>query len=75
MKHILFALVLTLTAQACKTESATGPCVGLADEKDDGIKYELSYRNLWLALIFSETLIVPFVVITKQLECPVEVKQ
>lgn len=73
MKHILIALILALTVQACKTESDAGPCVGLADEKDDGFVYELSYRNVFLAALFAETLIVPAVVIAKYLECPKEI--
>ncbi len=69
MKKI-FAMVAMLSMIGCTTETKSGSCVGILDLKTPGLKYELSYRNVFMGVIFSETIIVPAVVILKELECP-----
>jgi hypothetical protein len=68
----LTALLVLMIAQACTTQVNGKPCVGIMDEKEPNVKYEFSAGNIFLALLFSETLFVPALVLTKRLECPVE---
>ena len=55
----------------CTAGNRFGSCVGVMDEKDPALIYELSYWNLAVGVLFSETLIIPAVVILKECECPV----
>lgn len=66
----LFVLSIMLVLMGCTTRTNHGVCVGVVDQKDPKLKYELSYKNIFLAVLFYETLIVPAVVALKQLECP-----
>jgi hypothetical protein len=70
MKKLVVALLLVLMLSGCTTHNSKGDCIGLADEKVAGVKYDLSYWNLVLAFVFSETIVVPVVVLAKDLECP-----
>lgn len=67
-KLILVTALLALTS--CTTRTSAGQCVGLADTKVPGLKYELSYWNIFMAALFSETIIIPIIVVAKHLECP-----
>jgi hypothetical protein len=66
----LFALVIVALLSGCTRETSFGECVGLADKKDPELRYELSYWNVGIGVVFWETVIVPIVVAAKQLECP-----
>lgn len=70
MKHLIIALLL-VSAVGCSTSTKYGDCVGLMDTKDKSLNYETSIWNIAVGFIFSETLIVPVMVVAKQLECPV----
>lgn len=74
MKNTLTALMLVvaLAASGCTTHTSGGECIGLADDKVAGVKYDLSYWNIFVAVMFSETIIVPVVVVAKELQCPRE---
>lgn len=74
MKNILTALTLAiaLSASGCTSRTSAGPCIGILDEKVPGVTYKLSGWNLFLAVLFSETIIVPVVVVANELQCPVE---
>ena len=74
-KFLLFPLLLLLTA--CETrrtvEGRVGyvTCIGVDDEKDPTLKYEVSTLNVILGIVFIETIIVPVIVIFDQTYCPV----
>jgi len=73
MKKLLIVL-LVLLATGCTTRTQFGQCVGVLDDKDPTLLYDLDIGNVFIGFIFSETLIVPAVVVLKQLECPVAKK-
>ncbi len=72
MKKIFAAALLGLAMlSGCTTRTDAGPCVGVVDQKKPGVEYELSYWNLFVGIVFVETLVVPTVVVLKELECPI----
>lgn len=72
MRSLALAIALALFAQGCTSSVKGVPCVGLMDTKKPGVEYELSIWNILVAVVFSETIIVPIIVAAKQYECPVE---
>lgn len=68
-KFLSFCLLACLAA--CTSETEYGDCVGLTDDKNPTLHYEADVGNIVLAIIFSETVIVPVVVGVSELECPV----
>ncbi len=72
MKLNTLLLALALAVSGCTTRTSGGDCIGIADERVPGVKYELSGWNLFLALVFSETIVVPAVVVANELMCPKE---
>ena len=69
---LLLSLLLTLTMAGCTSSQYGNKCVGLAneDQKKPGVQYDLSWWNMFMLIIFSETLIVPIVVVGFELQCP-----
>lgn len=72
MKLNVLLLALALAVSGCTTRTSGGECIGIADEKVPGVKYKLDGWNLFLAVVFSETIVVPVVVVADELMCPVE---
>lgn len=72
MKFNALLLALALAVSGCTTHTSGGECVGLLDDKVPGVKYELSVWNVVMAVVFSETVIVPVVVVASDLQCPQE---
>lgn len=64
---LLVALMLT----GCTTKTQYGECIGAFDNKKPDLEYKLSALNLALAVIFSETIVVPVVVVADETRCPV----
>ena len=64
-------LALALLASGCTHETQFGECVGLWEDKEPGLKYELSVRNVVLATVFVQTVFVPIIVVAKEALCPV----
>jgi hypothetical protein len=66
--------VLLVGATGCATETPLGPCVGLLTEakRDSTLVYEYHTGNIIVAVVLSETLIVPAIIVAKHLECPVK---
>ena len=48
-----------------------GDCVGLLDQQDTSLVYEVPVGNLIVGTIFIETVVVPVVIVGKELWCPV----
>jgi hypothetical protein len=69
-------LALALGATGCRTETAYGQCKGLIDKDEEqaNLNYEVSTRNVVLALIFSETLLWPGLTAAFWVWCPVSQK-
>ena len=76
MKNLLMTLVLAMSFVGCTSSTVHGPCIGLIsqDERDPELHYKYSIVNIVLAVVFSETLVVPLIVILDNLECPVGVR-
>lgn len=71
MKKVLIVLMMAMLLASCTRHTRYGECIGLSDDKKPELVYELSYWNTFLAIFFSETIVVPIVVITSDLKCPV----
>jgi hypothetical protein len=69
-KIILCALVAVLAA-GCTTRTEHGECIGVLQDKKPDLEYKLSGWNTFLAVVFSETIVVPIVVVADEFQCPV----
>ena len=77
ISSILVAAALTtsiLISSGCTEETSFGPCVGLDDEKNPDLVYNISTRNMILSVIFIETIFVPVIVALDETYCPVAKK-
>lgn len=70
MTKIGMLLALILATSACKTETDFGSCIGIGDTGNPEVVYRTSTRNLILAIIFSETIVVPAVIVFTNIRCP-----
>lgn len=73
MKKLLASLlVLAALTTSCQQKNINGQCIGLMDKenKDPNHQYDISLWNVFLAVIFVETIVVPIVVVGYMLECP-----
>jgi hypothetical protein len=68
----LSALVALLTG--CTSRTEYGECIGVLQDKKPDLEYKLSGWNTFLAVIFSETIIVPVMVVANEHSCPVAKK-
>jgi hypothetical protein len=73
MKRLILSLVLAASLSGCVSETEHGQCLGVQQDAERNPKkiYKLSIRNTVLAVIFSETLFVPLIVIFDRAYCPV----
>lgn len=67
---ILIVILMALVA-GCSSKTEHGECIGVNGKKDPTLQYEFSTKNIIIGLIFSETIIVPVIVVMDQLECPI----
>ena len=74
MTKLILASILALSLTACTTRTSYGECVGLISDKKPNLEYKLSIWNTVLAIIFSETIVVPVVVLADNIQCPVGTK-
>ena len=63
---------MLLVLSGCTTNTNLGRCIGINDTPKPDLVYQVNYWNLFVAFIFSETIIVPVVVVLDVLKCPVE---
>ncbi len=69
------ALLFACTALAgCASRTDYGACIGAFDDPDPELKYATSARNVILAIVFSETLVVPAYIVLEETRCPVALK-
>jgi hypothetical protein len=74
MKKILLAATMIAMLSGCTSSTQYGSCIGIADDKNPNLEYKLSAWNTFLAIVFSETIVVPIVVLANETSCPVGVK-
>ena len=74
MKKFITALLMSFTiftVAACTEKTEFGECVGVMEQEQPGLIYKPSGWNIFVAFIFSETIVVPAIVIMDDLTCPV----
>ena len=74
MKTILAVVLLAASLSACTGKTQYGDCIGALQDKKPNLTYELSVWNIFMAFVFSETVIVPVVVAANQHSCPIGVE-
>lgn len=74
MKLTAVLLIAALLA-GCTSKTEFGDCIGIAEEKKPNLQYKVSALNVALAIIFSETIVVPVVVLVSEVSCPVAKKE
>jgi len=75
MKTLFALLAIALLAAGCTSRTEYGECKGIADDHDPTLEYKVSAFNLAIGFIFSETIIVPVVVLADETTCPVGVRE
>ena len=70
MKKFFIAALIVLTLAGCTSETQFGPCIGAFDDKNPELTYKPSVWNVFLAILFSETIIVPVIVVIDETLCP-----
>lgn len=72
MIRIAAIALALLTLTACEYDREHGECVGVDDDKNPALEYEVSTRNAILAVLGAEmALIPPVVVLLEATYCPV----
>lgn len=71
MNKLLVALTAGFILSGCTSSTEYGRCVGLGDKQSSKLEYEVSTRNVVLAVIFSETIFTPVIVLVKETYCPI----
>lgn len=75
VKALLKVVILTtciVSIMGCTTSTPYGQCTGIIGKEKLGLEYKVSVWNLFLAIVFSETIIVPIIVIADNFKCPVQ---
>lgn len=73
MKLTAVLLIAALLA-GCTSKTEFGDCIGIADDKKPDLQYKVSAMNVFLAIIFIETVFVPVIVLVDQTSCPIAKK-
>ena len=71
MKKLIIIMSVLFFLNGCTTSTSFGECIGINDTPNPNLVYKASYWNLFLAFVFSETIIVPVVVVLNNIKCPV----
>jgi hypothetical protein len=72
MKRIAALVLVLCMLSACTTQTEYGKCIGVTDKGKPGLVYKASAWNIFLGIIFIETIIVPIIVLLDEFQCPVE---
>lgn len=77
MKNILFAITLFLSSilsAGCETSTMVNgqeaQCIGVFDDEDPEYNYGVSVLNLFSAVLFSASVVIPVVVAATVIKCP-----
>lgn len=71
MKRIFLALAIVALLSGCTKKTEYGDCIGAFDDRRPDLHYKADTGNVVLAIVFSETIIVPAVVVLDETMCPV----
>lgn len=71
---LLVLLVFSLVMSGCDTRTQYGECIGVLEDPDPSLVYSYDYGNILIGAIFSETLVVPAIVIADCYKCPTSKK-
>ena len=72
MKYLLpFIFLLT----ACTSETHLGRCVGAFEDKDPDLIYKAKTSNIVVAVVFSELIVPPIIVVLNEVYCPIDTKK
>lgn len=71
---LLVTAVLAMSLVGCTGSTQLGPCIGINDTENPKLEYNYSAWNIALGAIFSETIVVPLVVVFADLKCPVSAR-
>lgn len=74
MKKILSVMLMAVLLAGCTKRTEFGRCIGIGGDEKPHLEYEVSYWNIFMGFVFSETIVVPIVVAADQLYCPVAKK-
>ncbi len=72
MKTLIVILALSLVG--CTTKTEHGSCIGLNGKEDPTLNYNYSGWNIGMAILFSEMIVPPVIVVLDQLKCPTSKK-
>lgn len=67
---LLTIMLICLSLVGCTRSNSYGKCIGALGTPDTKYDYKLSYWNVFVAFVFSGSLIVPAIVILDDLKCP-----
>jgi hypothetical protein len=74
MKKSIAVLALMALLAGCENSTKYGDCIGIGDEEQHNLHYRVSGLNVVMGVIFSETIVVPAVVLFSDLKCPTGVR-
>lgn len=74
MKKILLIAIAAMFLAGCTTRTQYGECVGIGDDKNPALHYKADVWNVFLGIVFVETVIVPLIVVFDETYCPVSAK-
>jgi hypothetical protein len=81
MKRLsVLGLTALLLVSACESERTlsdgkTYDCIGVGEDKEPTLKYKISGQNVAVAIIFSEMIAPPVVVLVSETYCPVSIRE
>ena len=71
MKKAIAIIIIAILFTGCTSKTEFGECIGVLQDKKPELEYKLSVWNTILAVVFSETIIVPVLVVANEHSCPV----
>jgi hypothetical protein len=74
MKKFIAIAAVAIALTGCTTKTEYGECIGVLQDKKPDLEYKLSGWNTFLAVVFSETIVVPIIVVANEHSCPVSKK-
>jgi hypothetical protein len=74
MKKSIAVLILIALLAGCENSTKYGDCIGITDTEQSNLNYKVSGLNVAIGVIFSETIVVPAVVVFSDLKCPTSIR-
>lgn len=67
---VFLAVIYGAAFAALRDETEHGKCLGLNGEKDPGLKYTYSTRNIVIGAVTFQSVVLPIYVALERLQCP-----